>query len=506
MDPVLTPAAMREADRRTIAAGVDEAVLIERAGRAVAWHARSMLGGTYGRRVVVLCGKGNNGNDGRVAARVLTQWGARVTRCDVESPLTNGELQRALDDCDLAIDAMYGSGFRGELDGVAGAIDGELYRAPRVLAVDIPSGVDGATGEIRGAGFVGGAVLAHETLALGALKPGLLFEPGRFHAGRVTVADIGIDLGTVEVWNWTCVDAVLAPLERWPQEHKWSSAVLVVGGSIGMCGAPLFVAHAAQRSGSGMVVVSAPIGCDTAFLASEVVTRVIPTMPDGALADIAAENLLGDIDRFAALVIGPGLGRKRPTQRVVRSVVEAAPIPIVIDADALHALSPDYGELRGRSAAGLPPAILTPHAGEFRALSGREIGRDRIEAARWLARETQSIVLLKGPGTVVAAPQGFTAIVANGGSELATAGSGDALCGIIAALCAQLGAGGTAANSGVDFAMAVASAAWIHGDAAQRTGLGPSMTAGDLIDSIPVTLRSLRVAAPAAHMNREVGR
>ena len=499
MDPVLTPAAMREADRRTIAAGVDEGVLIERAGRAVAWHARSMLGGTYGRRIVVLCGTGNNGNDGRVAARMLAQWGARVTRCDLESPLADDGLRRALDDCDLAIDAMYGSGFRGELSGVAAMIDGELYRAPRILAVDLPSGVDGATGEIRGEGFVGGAVLAHETLALAALKPGLLFEPGRFHAGRVTVVDIGIDLGIADVWHWTRDDVASAPLERWPQMHKWSSAVLVVGGSNGMYGAPLLSARAAQRSGSGMVVVAVPQGCDATHVVPEVVTREIPTLGDGSMAESAAQIILDDIDRFAALVVGPGLGRQRPTQRVVRSIVASTPIPIVIDADALHALSPDYAELRARITAGLPPAILTPHAGEFRVLSGREIGNDRIEAARWLANETQSVVLLKGPGTVVAAPQGFTAIVANGGSELATAGSGDALCGIIAALCAQLGPDAWTPT----LAHTVASAAWIHGDAAARTGLGPSMTASDLIASIPATLQALRVGA-VAQVKREV--
>ncbi len=492
MDPVLTPAAMREADRRTIAAGVDENVLIDRAGRAVAWHARTMLGGTYGRRVVVLCGKGNNGNDGRVAARVLARWGARVTLCDVESPLTVAQLQRALDECDLAIDAMYGSGFRGELTGMAVTIDAELYRAPKILAVDIPSGVDGATGEIRGAGLVGGAVLAHETLALAALKPGLLFEPGRFHAGRVTVADIGVDVGAVDIWNWTCVDAALAPLERWPQEHKWSSAVLVVGGSKGMSGAPLLAARAAQRSGSGMVVVASPHQCESTSWAPEVVFRSVPAAPDGAMLDNAAEELLNDIGRFSALVVGPGLGRMRSSQRVVRSIVATAPIPVVIDADALHALSPDFAELRIRSNAGLPPAILTPHAGEYRALSGREIGSDRIEAARWLAVETQSIVLLKGPGTVIASPHGFTAVVANGGSELATAGSGDALCGIISAMCAQLGTATASPASADDVVMAVASAVWVHGDAAQRTRLGPSMTASDLIETIPATLHALR--------------
>src|SRR5262249_53576357 len=151
--------------------------------------------------------------------------------------LDAARLARLFDRCDVAIDAMYGTGFRGELSGAARVVDDELYRAPCIVSVDIPSGVDGATGAIAGEGFIRGAVLAHETVCLAAWKPGLLFEPGRFHAGNVTVADLGMDLGESTVGRWTAADVSAVPLERWPYEHKWSAGVLVIGGAPGMTGA-----------------------------------------------------------------------------------------------------------------------------------------------------------------------------------------------------------------------------------------------------------------------------
>src|SRR4051794_29918470 len=187
MQPVLTPAEMAEADRRAIAAGTPEAVLVERAGRAVARHAHGMLGGAYGRRVAVVTGKGNNGADGRVAARRLRALGIGVDELDLERGFTDGERARACGRADLVIDAMYGTGFRGALDGsAAAAADWSQSGGVPVLAVDIPSGVNGTTGAVAGA-----AVHATETICFAAYKPGLLFEPGRGLAGRVTIADIG---------------------------------------------------------------------------------------------------------------------------------------------------------------------------------------------------------------------------------------------------------------------------------------------------------------------------
>src|SRR4051794_19620888 len=185
---------MADVDRQAIACGTSEATLIERAGTAVAWHARRMLGGTYGRRVVVVCGKGNNGADGRAAAALLTRWGVGVTCLDLDALPDQSKVAHLFESCDLAIDAMFGTGFRGELVGPAKVVDEEIYGAPRILSVDIPSGVDGATGYVGGLGFIDGAVLAHETITFGAHKAGLLFEPGRFCAGKVIVADIGLPI------------------------------------------------------------------------------------------------------------------------------------------------------------------------------------------------------------------------------------------------------------------------------------------------------------------------
>ncbi len=492
MEPVLTPAEMRLADQRTVALGTSYAELINRAGVAVAWHARRMLGGMYGRRIVVVCGKGNNGNDGRVAARVLDAWGAAVETFDVESLIDHVRLCRSLERCHLAIDAMFGIGFRGELAHAAATIDAELNRAPLILAVDIPSGVDGTTGEIRGAGFIGGAVLADETITFGALKPGLLFEPGRFHSGRVTVEALGIDVGSPTTSMWTARDCQAVPLHRWPQDHKWSAAVAVVGGSAGMLGAPTMVGMAAHRCGSGMVTVLTPAAPHASQPGLELVYRRCDA-GNGEWASDAGTSIHAIARRSQCVVIGPGIGTSEATGALVRSLVANTQTPIVVDADALRLLSSTHDELRARTKSGYPSAIVTPHAGEFGAMAGHEIGADRIQAARDLAAESDCIVLLKGPGTVVASPTGRATIVANGGSELATAGTGDALAGCIAAFVAR-----SHSRAVDDLFTMTAAAAWIHGDAASRTNIGPSMTATDLIAALPATLDDLRNGYGAA--------
>ncbi len=490
---------MAAADQRTIASGTPESVLIERAGRALAHHVRATLGGTYGRRGVVVCGGGNNGADGRVAARVLRQWGMGIDVFDIGGRGGDGvdarPLARALDRCDVAVDAMFGTGFRGTLDGAALDVDAELYRAPLIVSADIPSGVDGATGEIRGDGFIGGAVLAHETVCFQAWKPGLLFEPGRFHAGLVTVVDIGIAVGPDESASaadavkvagvWTRDDTLRAPLERWPYEHKWSSAVLVVGGSPGMVGAPLMSARAAHRCGAGMVVAGLPASSIADAPPSEIVVRPID-------AQTFAAGVLDGLERFGALVLGPGLGRNSELRGAVREVLLRAPVPIVLDADGLTAIAGDLGVLRERAAAGHPPVVLTPHDGEYARLAGTPVGVDRIDAARRLAARTAGVVLLKGPGTVVARPDGMVAVCANGGSELATAGTGDVLSGMIGALLARTGGRTDAALAHT----AAASAAWIHGEAARAAGNGPSTVASDVIEALPRTLHAVRRLSP----------
>jgi len=477
VQPVVTPTEMAEADRRAIAGGTPEAVLVERAGSAVAHHALRMLGGSYGRRVVVVCGKGNNGADGVVAARELGARGVGVDLYALADGVDASALTRSLARAHLAIDAMFGTGFRGSLTGDAAAGAAAFADAHvSVLAVDIPSGVDGATGAVEG-----DAVRARETICFAARKPGLLFEPGRTHAGRVHVADIGIPIGTPRVWVLEAADLWLP--QRAPTDHKWSAGLLVVGGSTGMIGAPLMAARAAARTGAGMVVCGLP-GRAAAAQASgeEIVTRALPTTADGALDADAAGEVLKDIARFRALALGPGLGRDGATQLAVRKLVAECPHPIVVDADGLNALAADPGAFDARHAAGHPTAILTPHAGEYARLAGREVGPDRVGAACELAARLQAIVLLKGPGTVVAAPDGDAIINTTDGPALATAGTGDVLTGVVGGLLAH----------GVDPFHAAATGAYVHGRAATAAGHPDELVASDLIEALPRTLERLR--------------
>ena len=474
MQPVLTPAEMGEADRRTIAAGTPVEVLMERAGRAVAWAVRREMVDTYGRRAVVVCGKGNNGGDGHVAARALRNWGVRVDVFTLEGGVDRQLCERALLRADAFVDAMFGTGFRGELDGdaawVARAADAVLGPC---IAVDIPSGVNGHTGAVEGE-----AVRASHTVTFSALKPGLLFAPGAAHAGAVEVADIGIDLGQPAIFVPEALDVALELPDRAPDAHKWLSGALVVGGSGGMTGAPSFVSHAAMRAGAGIVWCGVP-GAEAAARAAgtEVITKALPATPDGALDEPAATDVLKATDRFRALVVGPGLGTDDRTAAAVRRIVAEAPIPLVLDADGLNALAGDVAPLRARTA----PAVLTPHAGEYAHLAREKVGDDRLGAARSLAERARAIVLLKGPGEVIAAPDGrSTAINTTGGPWLATAGTGDVLSGII---------GGFLARGAEPF-WAATGGAFTHGWAADTAG-HTGLVAGDLVAALPAAIHSV---------------
>jgi NAD(P)H-hydrate epimerase len=475
MLPVLTPEEMGAADARTIAAGTPVETLMERAGHAVAWAVRTRLRGLYGRRAVVVCGKGNNGGDGVIAARVLRQWGARVDEFHLARGVPRAEFSRALQRADVLVDAMYGTGFRGALEGDAELVANASRSFPgTVIAVDIPSGVNGLTGEVAREL----AVRADETVCFAAYKPGLLFEPGRSFAGRVRVADIGIAVDDL-ARAWVTDEADLASwlAARAPDAHKWRSGCFVVGGSSGMTGAPSLVSHAAMRAGAGIVWCGVP-GADAAarMSGSEVIAKALPSTPDGALADAAAKDVLDSLERFRALAIGPGLGRSPITGAAVRRIVAAARVPVVIDADAIHAVGDDPALLRIRAA----PTILTPHAGEYASLRGAPPGPDRLAAARSLAADTGAIVLLKGPGTVVAQPDGEAWICPIGGPWLATAGTGDVLTGLIAGLLAQ----------GMAPVHAAAAGAFVHGRAADVAG-HTGLMAGDLVSAIPRVLADL---------------
>jgi NAD(P)H-hydrate epimerase len=436
-----------------------------------------MLGGVYGRRVTVVAGKGNNGADGIVAGRLLAARGIGVDVLALADGVTVAQLTRALARAHLAIDAMFGTGFRGALEGDAATVARALERAGTpVLAIDIPSGVDGTTGEVRGV-----AVRAHETVCLAALKPGLLFEPGRGHAGRVRVADIGVDPGPVDL-HVLDVDDLRLPA-RTAEAHKWSAGALIVGGSPGMGGAPLMAGHAAARCGAGMVVCGVPgVGAADRAGGTELVARALPATPDGALAADAADAVLAEVERYRAVAIGPGLGRRDDTQRAVRRIVAECPVPVVVDADGLNALAADPAPLRERRASGHPPAILTPHAGEYARLASKSVGGDRVESARDLANRLDAVVLLKGPGTVIAMPDGRAVVNRTDGPALATAGSGDVLTGVITGLLA----------AGVAPFDAAATGAYVQGRAVRAAGTGEDLVAPDLVRALHPTLDALR--------------
>ncbi len=453
MQPVLTPDEMAAVDA---AAPEPVDVLIDRAAAAVARSARRMLGGTYGRRVVVLVGKGNNGNDGRVAADRLRAMGMHV------EVIAASDAPTALPRVDLVIDAAYGTGFRGTFTPPA------LAGTPLVLAVDIPSGVSGLTGVALGVPW-----RADHTVTFAALKPGLLLHPGATLAGEVELADIGLDVSRASVHLVERADVARWIPDRARDAHKWNAAAWVVAGSSSMRGAAHLAARAAQRTGASYVRLSSPGVVDDPLRPTEAVGLPLPD-------DGWAEVVLAQLDRVAAVAVGPGLGASEVTAREVRKLVQECPVPLVVDGDGLGALgSLAAGVLNTRQAS--VPAVLTPHEGEFARLGGDLApgpeGLDRFGSVRALAAELGAIVLLKGPTTLVGSPDGRMLVVCAGDERLATAGTGDVLTGMIAALLAR----------GVAPFEAAASAAWLHGragDLAWRHGL----VAGDLPDRIPAVL------------------
>jgi hydroxyethylthiazole kinase-like uncharacterized protein yjeF len=482
--PVLTPDEMGGVDR---AAPEPVEVLAGRAGRAVALAARRMLHHSYGSRVLVVAGKGNNGADGRAAARVLRGSGVHVRVIDA-AELGPGQL---LPPSDLVIDAAYGSGIsRG-------------YQAPDpgttpVLAVDIASGLSGVTGELvtdpdgegsdLGTDGDGGrtAVRAAATVTFAALKPGHLLGQGPERCGPVEVADIGLGAGVSSVARaWLVTDQDVRDLlpGRPREAHKWQSAVAVVAGSPGMTGAPWLVSRSALRAGAGYVRLGVP-GSEAGALGFPPGELVAISLPAHAKGDDGwVELILSDLDRFAALVVGPGLGAaakgpngKTGSDTPVGRLVRRAELPVVIDADGLNAL----GSLEAVAevvADRSHPTVITPHAGEYARLAGGPPGPDRLAVVRDAAGRSGATVLLKGSTTVVADPGGQVLLAAAGSAVLASAGTGDALSGVVGAFLAR-GLGGQEA---------AALAAHVHGRAA---GLGRSqgLVASDLPELISAWL------------------
>ena len=455
--PVVTPDEMARIDA---AAPVPVEQLMERAGAAVASAALRLLGGTYGRRVVVIAGPGNNGNDGRVAARILRRRGVAVALRSVEDASD-------LAPCDLVIDAAFGTGLRRPYVSPVGPGRG-------VLAVDIGSGIDGLTGCA-----VGTPAAAAATVTFAALKPGLLFAEGAELSGEIEVADIGLDVSSARIGLVETSDLGGWLVARPRQSHKWKAALWVIGGSADMAGAPVLAARGAQASGAGYVRVSSPGTRPGASTPVEAVT--VPLALVGW-----HRGVLDDLAKIAAVVVGPGLGRNNSVRDEVSALATHADVPMVIDGDALWAIS----DLAGRTSDAI--RVLTPHDGEYAQLTGRRPGDDRIAAARYLAAQRAAIVVLKGPTTVVANAAGDVRLMNSGDERLATAGSGDVLSGVIGALLA----------TGMDGFDAAAAGAHLHGLAAQRCAM-IGTTASDLPLRVSAVLSDLAAEARFAGVGRD---
>jgi len=509
--PVLTPGEAADLDRETQDDGVPALELMERAGRAVARAAIDVAGHVYGARAVVVCGVGNNGGDGFVAARHLARSGVRVSVCSVAAPnaegsaganvarlaeqgltahaCTSSELTHVLGHADVAVDAIFGTGFHGRPEGSwADAITALNSSPAPVVAVDMPSGIDGATGEAPGE-----AVWAEITVAFGAAKAGTVLLPGAERAGTVRVVDIGLldALGRSHAGLTEASDVAAVLPARGLQGHKRSSGVLlVVSGSRGMTGAPALIARAAGRVGTGLVTVATPhsVVSTVGAQASEAIFLPLGQTDDGSASLDALDELLEAAERADAVAIGPGLTRHDETAELVRALVERCPSPLVLDADGLNAFEGDVERLRERAG----ETVLTPHDGEFARLmrgSVEEVAPDRLAAARALASASGATAVLKGTRTVIAPRDGIVRVNPTGNVALATAGTGDVLTGVIGGLLAR----------GVGMVDAATAGAYVHGLAGSLAGQasGEGTLASDVVERLPDAIEVVRRQAGA---------
>jgi NAD(P)H-hydrate epimerase len=494
----LTPLADPEQQRATDAWAIEQRgilgiELMERAGAGLTdlVDRRAPVG-----RVVVVCGKGNNGGDGLVVGRLLRDRGRDVDvlllgdpddlRGDARANLERlpGRPPFSFDAAGLAgasaiVDAILGTGFAGEPRGPArGAIEAINAAGAHavVIACDVPSGVDGSTGEV-----VGAAVRADATATFHAGKPGLWIAPGKSLAGDVTVIDIGIPAGAPALPQIGLIgERVRDEIpNRGSESTKFAAgAVLVCGGSLGLTGAPCLVSEAAMRAGAGYVTAFVPESLNQIFELRllEVMTVPLPDR-DGSLTPAGAELVLERTGRAGALVLGPGLGREAGAVELARTVARRAEVALVLDADGLNAHAEGLESLAERRAA----TVITPHAGELGRLLGTdssEIEAHRLESVRRAAGAAQAIVVLKGDDTIVAHPDGRAAVSRGGASALATAGTGDVLSGVIGAYLSKRMDPFAAACAGV----------YVHARAGRLAAgtIGPEgVIARDVIEALP---------------------
>jgi hydroxyethylthiazole kinase-like uncharacterized protein yjeF len=472
---------MARADQLTIAAGTSGLELMERAGLAVAEAVRRHL--PTGARVAVMTGPGNNGGDGFVAARFLASVGYHVTVgllvardrltgdaaaaaaswTGVAKPLSPAMAGEA----DLVVDALFGAGLDRPVEGIAAdTIDAVNRSEVPVVAVDLPSGVNGSDGRIMGT-----AIRAHESVTFFRLKPGHLLMPGRSRSGAVTVADIGIEakvLATIQPVTWRNAPALWTLPALAVDGHKYSRGhVLVVSGPATRTGAARLAARGALRAGAGLVTVASPPGALVENAAQLTAIMILSMDGPKGLASILVDK------RKNAVVMGPALGLGDATIELVTAAL-ASRSAVVLDADALMSFAGAVDRLASLIGERAAPVVLTPHEGEFaRLFPDLALTTSKLERARLAAELTGATVVLKGPDTVVASPAGPAAIANNAPPQLATAGSGDVLAGMVGGLLAQ----------GLEGFAAAAAAVWLHGEAGRARGRG--LIAEDLPEALP---------------------
>ena len=432
LEPLYTAAEMKAAEE-----GHNVEELMQRAGAAVAGEVLERF--PDGRSFAAVCGEGANGGDGRIAAELLRSAGWE---------------ERSLGEADVVVDALFGTGFRPPPRDEAAAQIRAMNEAGRpIVAVDIASGVDASTGEVPG-----DAVDSTVTVTFHGRKVGHEVAPGRFRAGEVVVADIGLVHRPTEHARVTPEIVRLVP-RRNPGDTKYTAgSVLVVGGSPGMTGAVCLTAEAAFRADAGYVTVAAP-------------SESLPVIETRLLEAVKRplNEVWEAVDRAGGLAIGPGLGRDR--KELVRRLLEETDLPAVVDADGLHELEPFDREA---------PTVLTPHSGELGRLLGEEsswVDAHRLEALRRAVERFGCVVVLKGAGTLVGAP-GEGGLVAGGTSPLATAGTGDVLTGVVASFLAK----------GMEPRLAAAAAVRVHTDAVTASGRRSGLMASDLLEALPRVL------------------
>lgn len=511
MTPVLDSKQMRAADRAAIRGGIPQLTLMENAARGIADVVASRF--PLWRRIVVVCGPGNNGGDGLAAARLLARRGRSVRVFTLRDPATYrgaGEvnakrardaglvlealsagrgvraLSKAAAEADGVVDALFGTGLDRPLTGLAARAVSAINAAGRpVVAADVPSGLRSDTAVVRGV-----SVEAAVTVALAAPKVCHAFPPARRRCGEVVVHDIGIPAAKLARQSHrlylATADAVRALLPpRDPAGHKGDfGRIAVVAGSRGKAGAAVLAARGALRGGAGTVTVFGPLPVGDAVVAvlPEAMTESLAS-ESGAVATEAVADLVGRLEAFDVAVIGPGLGTSKGTVSVVRDVVGRLDRPVVLDADGLNAFAEDVRRLARRRA----PTVLTPHPGEAARLLGtssRAVQADRVAAARALARRSRCSVLLKGEATLLATPDGRIVVNPTGTPLLATAGSGDVLAGLIGALI----------GGGLPVPDAAVAAAWLHGAAAEALGerLGDAgLLSHEVADLVPEVRRAV---------------